>query len=53
MAKHKPIPLRSIPHFPSNISQESDEDEVIFLSINQLSQELINTMNINRKKNEA
>ena len=49
----KPIPLRNTPHFPSNLSQELDEDEVLFLSHNQLSQELINSMNIDRKKNEA
>ena len=36
----KPIPLRNIPHFTSNLSQELDEDEVLFLSHNQLSQEL-------------
>ena len=36
----KPIPLKNIPHFPSKLSQELDEDEVLFLSHNQLSQEL-------------
>ena len=36
----KSILLRNIPHFPSNLSQELDEDEVLFLSYNQLSQEL-------------
>ena len=33
----KPITLINIPHFPSNLSQELDEDKVLFLSHNQLS----------------
>ena len=53
MAKHLNQFLRNKSHFPSNLSQDLEKVEIIFLTYNQLSQELIKYKEFWYKENDA